>query len=403
MIATLSRNIIYGKTYAAIEHLGTDATSKIHILIAKKNKGELTIADQSTLSNAEEINEYAFKPRHAHLLINNNQVVQKEIPITSQLPKEALVNQAFPNIDMKAFYYEVYYTETKAYVFICRKIYIDALIQTYETYKVYITGWSLGITSVTHMLSFIDESTIVTSTHTLQVEDNKWIGVTPIEKQKQGINYYSIEGIKVESTYINTLGAAFASMINSDAVTVTNSYDAQKEKQSYYTQNQIFRLGIPVALGILLCVVLINFILYSHYFNQVASLGAIGDANTAQKTLLVKKDSIVSQKQKLFEDVIESASSSSSFYIDRVIDMMPATILLDELQYHPLLKKVIKSKPLAVQENTIVIIGKTTKNSDMSEWISEIEGIDFIEEVSIKSLEKKGAYTHFSVEISIGS
>ena len=58
MVRTLSRNIVFGKTYCSIEHLGALGQEQISFLIAKTKKGELEVEDQGFVNDISEL------PRH---------------------------------------------------------------------------------------------------------------------------------------------------------------------------------------------------------------------------------------------------------------------------------------------------------------------------------------------------
>lgn len=404
MLNSLTRNIIYGTTYCTLEHTGTDQDARITILIAKKSKGELTIANKTMVSTPEEVKQYNDKLRHAHLIINNNLVLQKTIQTTGKTPDVVLVNGAFPNIELDAFYYQIIRSEDATYVYICRKTDVDILIKAYENHNLFITGWSLGSTALVALFSLLeDPSEIQTPKTTLYLEKGKLRDILPTIEREYQTRYYDVEGLKVEGNYINALGAIVTSIGGSDEDIVSTSfYEEEGKQQSYFKQHRIFAIGLPLALGTLLGILLVNLFFYNHYYTEVAYLQEVGDTSILQKRLLTKKDSIVDQKQKLFEDVIESASSSSSYFIDEIIQEMPHTILLDGLQYNPVLKKIRRNKPVNVRENTIIISGTTTVNNDLSTWISTLEGLEFIENASIE-LEKKGKNTAFSIILLIDS
>lgn len=405
MLDTLLRNIVYGTTYYALEHIGANQDACINILIAKKKKGELTVVDKTKVFEIDEVREFNKKLKSAHLIINNNQVLQKTIDNIQTLSEVVLINQAFPNIDLNAFYHQIIRVREKAYVYICRKEYVDTLIQKYEDQTIYITQWSIGNTPIAALLPLLKKESIIQTPQSAIFIDNGAIrSIDRIETGNYQNEYYDVEGIKVEGSYINALGAIVATLggVSKDIVS-TNFEEKEIDLQSYFKQHRLFAIGLPVAIGILLLIFLVNFLFYNHYYTKVNYLNEIGGSNVLQKELLIKKDSIVDQKQKLFEDLIASASSSSSYFIDRVIGEMPSTILLDQLQYHPLVKKPRKNKPIIVQENTLVIHGETTMNNDLSEWISTLEELDFIESVSIGNLEKKGKNTAFSIEILMHS
>ncbi len=405
MLDSLTRNIIYGKTYCSLEHIGSDIDLTITILNCKKQKGELTVVDKETVSTIESVKEFDSKLKYAHLIINNNQVLQKATENRNNLSDIILINQTFPSIVLDDFYYEILRSKEKAYVYICRKAYINTLIKNYEEHSIFITQWSLGNTPVSSLLPFLkQETSLKTSTDTLALEDGEIVAIYPTEVGSYQNDYYDIEGIKIEGSYINTLGGILTLLAGTDEDRISTNFEEQQEQQqSTFTQNRLFAIGLPLAVGVLFALFLVNFLFYSYYYDEVAVLQEIGSTNILQKKLLVRKDSIVDQKQKRFEDVIASASSSASYFIDEIAKGMPDTILLEGLQYQPIEKRIRNNKAVQVKENTIIITGETAVNSDLSSWISSLETLEFSESVSINNLEKKANNIRFSIEFLIKS
>ncbi len=402
MIASLSQHITYGATYCAIEHADKADDARIHLLIGKKHKGELNVVRRETLKTIEEAAPHIPK-RHVHLLVNNHHVLHKVIESHREDSIERLVNQAFPNIDLTVFYIQVITARTKAYIYICRKSYIDTLITTYENHNAYITGWSLGESAGIHILPFVKGKTsIQTSTGSIDVEGGQLIAIHPLAENRSSHTLtYDMEGIQIESSYVNALGALIVEYGQIDISASINSAETQEQMRSRFIQHRRFQLGLPISLSILLAIFLANFLCYNYYFKGVAALGEISEANTLQKQRLVKKDSLVKQKQKLFEDVIESASSSASLFVDEIIDEMPEAIRLDQFYYHPLRKKIRNNKPIEIEFNSLLISGITVENNHLSEWISRLEKRVFIEKVSIRNLDQKARYTHFELLLEI--
>ncbi|MFC4636465.1 hypothetical protein ACFO3O_21340 [Dokdonia ponticola] len=403
MLDTLSRNIIYGNTYCSLEHTGTDTHGKIIILICKQQKGELKLISKESVSSIEGVKEFQPKLRYAHLVINNNQVLQKTIETINTLSDTVLLNQTFPNIDLEAFYHEIIRSKEKAYVYICRKSYIDSLHKEYESQSIFITHWSLGSTPLVSLLPFLKrESQIQSPTTTLKLKEGEITSIDRMASENYPNETYDVTGLQIDGEYINGLGSIIKTIAGVDEKYVSNNFETkEKEQQSYFKQHRLFTIGLPLAIGVLFTIFLVNFLFYSYYYDEVAVLQEIGSTNTLQKKLLVKKDSIVDQKQKLFEDVIASASSSASYCIDEIIQEMPETILLEGLQYHPLQKKIRKNKIVEIEENTIVITGETSENADLSSWISSLENLEFTDSVSIDNLEEKGKNIRFSIALLI--
>lgn len=397
MSNTLSRNITYGRTYCAFEHTGSIDDEHILLLKAKQRKGELEPEDVIILENLTQLTQHRIGQQHAHLIINNYQVLFKTIPLSGIATEESVVNTAFPNIDLDAFYYEIIRMPAIAAIFICRKSYIHELIAEYKKHKIFITGWSLGVTTVVHLLPLLKDKTTVFSSHyQLTLENKELVNLQKEIQPPSPLTTYQLEGLETKALHLTILSGVVHAFGHQEATVDTNAINTQKSIRSDYLQHRFFGIGLPLAIGLLLCLFLGNFLLYNHYFQGVDSLSKIAESNSLQKQRLVRKDSIVSQKQKVFEDVIESASSASSYYIDEIIHLMPETILLDKLAYHPVLRKVRKNKPILLEEGILLVAGNATSNDSLSDWITVLEQLDFVDEVAIQKTEKE-----FELELSL--
>ena len=399
MIRTLSRNIVFGKTYCSIEHLGALGQEQISFLIAKTKKGELEVEDQGFVNDISELPRHLSTAQHAHLIINNSQVLFKKA-LKRNATKAALVHDVFPSINISQFYFEVLENDGDAFAFICRKTYVDELIHKYAELKIYITSWSIGVSSIQPLLPLLYPETteVHTPSHVLSLAKDSVKDIRKNELYAPSI--YTVEGIDVSGEDILKLGGV-ANSFGGLHLPTSNFEDEQHEQKQNFKQHRYYALGLPLALGILLLIFLVNFLVYNHYYTKTSLLSDVTELSKAKKELLKVKDSIVSQKQKLFEDVIKSASSSASLFVDDIIDTMPDTILLSELAYQPLERKVRAKKALFIDTNTISIQGQTRESESLSYWISELEDLNFIKKASITNLTSKGSLNTFTLELII--
>ncbi|EAQ39507.1 hypothetical protein MED134_08451 [Dokdonia sp. MED134] len=401
MLNMLPQNIIYGRTHYAFEHIGAADDLSILILQVTERKGELNITQTVSIGAISEIKEHFSKVKSGHLLINNSQVLHKTVLSNTGDVDIQLLNRAFSNIDLDVFYYEIIRGVDKAFVFICRKQYVKDLLQEYLNEDIFITTWSLGVSSINSVVSILDGDGEITTISSTVIYSNGYIEKIDFKHQNQGgQSSYQIDELKVQGDRINALGGILRTFGGVDESRYfSNNKDDQEVSNTLFKQQRLYDIGLPIALIILLLVFFINFLFYNHYYQEVSVLGEVSESNSLQKELLIKKDAIVDQKQKLFEDVIESSSSSSSFYIDQVIQEMPETISLDRLQYHPLIKKIREGKSISLEKDIILISGISKVNRDISYWISVIENKDFVNKVFIKNLVNKGSNTLFTLEL----
>ena len=401
MLAQLKRNIVQGNQFNALSICGSAEKPMYYAVKAKLVKGELNIVDTFCFEKADATTLNDLGNGQLHLNINNHQVLHKKLPKSEASP-EVLVQQAFHNIQIEDFYYEVLKTKQAVFVCMCRKEYINDLITQYAKDTIVITQWSLGPLCLEQLLPFMEEAgQIQLPEQQISIVEGS---INVIEKRVSPTPTvsYAIENMQVASEYILPFAGVLRSFMQFDTSTVSNYANKLSMQQRLFKEHRLFRLGLPVGVGILLVIFLVNFMLYNFYFQEVNRLEQITQVNTMQRDLLIAKDSIVGQKQKLFDDVIASASSSASLFVDEMVGIMPDALVLDEINYQPVLRKVRKNKVILLEENHLLVGGKTRNNLALTQWISDLEDLSFIQDATLK-VETKGSITQFEIAISLVS
>ncbi|OUD35606.1 general secretion pathway protein, partial [Flavobacterium psychrophilum] len=121
--------------------------------------------------------------------------------------------------------------------------------------------------------------------------------------------------------------------------------------------------------------------------------------NTSQEEILKAKERVKIKELKV-QNVLGISSTQCSLLINEITKQIPSSILLTELIYNPLEKKIKTDEPIIIQEKIITISGTTINNTAFTKWVEEIEKFKFIKEVVITNFGKnETAETLFSVKL----
>ena len=71
---------------------------------------------------------------------------------------EAIVNQAFPNIDLNNFYYEIIQLSNNPIVTLSRKESVDSILKKLQDLKVKISTFSLGVSAIENVIPYLEET-----------------------------------------------------------------------------------------------------------------------------------------------------------------------------------------------------------------------------------------------------
>ena len=169
-----------------------------------------------------------------------------------------------------------------------------------------------------------------------------------------------------------------------------------------FNQKTFFTKSIKIAIGTLLGLLLINFFVFNHYYKKAEETSQNLLLNkTSMESIKKVKERIISKEQKL-KNTIEFTSSKSSLIINDIAKRLPHSILLSELIYNPLEKKIKVEEPILTDEATILISGTTIDNNDFTNWIDTIEKLKSINKVVILHFGKNDVNeTVFAIKIKL--
>ncbi len=381
MFDNISNTIKEGSLFYGLELRGP-ATEPEYLLVLVRRKGdEIDLVSKNTFNGLEEACKSIPKVSPLFLILNTDQVVSKE-KIWDSGKGGAKINELFPAINTDDFYWELLNTETGICAAICRKEIIQGMMATLKQHKVFVPAWGLGGLSIEYLPEELQ----------LSYKNNGF---------EEGLLHFG--DIGMERKYLPAFSAAY-SLAGNSRPSITNYDGDQAENRAAYRGHRFFKLGLGTAVALVLVSLLVNFLFFNYYFNEVSTLQGQTQVNGNQKKTLVKLSQEVGRKEKMVNDVIRSSSSRASFYMDWIASGVPKNILLQSLTYQPVTKRIKTDSPILFKEDRITVLGDYNDNLALSTWIAELENLGFVEQVTIANLEKdKGDTSKFELDVSLKS
>ena len=394
---TFSTYLLYGKRFCGVEHSSQNADEILNATVLIRSKNELNIQASFVENTVEALAKKLPKHQHIGLVINNDMVLSKTIK-TDQSDALKLVYSAFPNIDLEAFYFEVLSQKNIHFISICRKNYIDNLVEDYEKHKLSILNISLGSHGLINLIDFIEHHTIYTSNAKIALEQK---AIIEIEKEGVQSENYDVNGIRVTNQQLLSFSGAMETILKNTEVKTNFTTEKNRLKDAYKQTrffNQFSMFGGVFIFGLLV----LNILFFNYYFNAVNALEQESEINKSTKNQIITLNEKVSKKQKMVEDLLKSNGSKSAFYSHTIIQSLPKTMLLTGYNYQPLLRRIKDDASIEISENTIVISGTSIKSAHFSEWINLLEQMEWIAKVTIVRYRNTSSKTsEFKISILI--
>jgi len=372
------KQLLHTNETVGIEYTSHDGATILNVLRLKKEKKELVIDSTQQYDSFESLKEELTKQVPVFLIINNEQILSKKIEGTLETEK-AIVN-AFPNLKIDDFYCEVLHGHTDTFVSICRKEYIDSIIDDYQKDNYNIIGFSLGNLIASQLCGFVKDTTLQTSTSSISFNGETITEITNSDEVYSGT--YDINGLQITPNNVLPL-AGILSYYTGQKKTLSNFDTITNNLNDDFKQKLIFDVGLKVGLATVFVLLLVSFLFFSNYTSSIDQLTAELEVNKTHKNTLLKLTDEVQRKEQLVTN-FSLASSKVSWYLDQVGMTIPNAVLLTEIQFQPLLKNIKNQEEIIIQDQEIVIKGKSSNNNDFLKWINELEQLTWIEKVAIQ-------------------
>lgn len=390
-------SLLLGKQYIGIEHFTLGNEEKIAMLLVENKKEGLVIIQKDRINYTQKIAEKWDVRLPFFLVINTNQVIQKEV--TSIEPSdEKLLHKAFPNTNWEEFYFEIWRLKTKSIIVIARKAYLNEVLSHYEKQKITIAGISLGICALAEIVEYTDEDQIYTNHQMIsRPEELQMIS----SGESDSAITYNINDLEIQNRQLLAFSGILRLIIN----TSPNSGSIISYSETLYdayNQKQFFTKGLKVMIGVVLTVLILNFIFFTHYYKLaeetaetvLVNKSSLEDVNKIKKRIIVKEEKVKSS--------IGKTDSQSSLIINEIAKGIPSSIVLTELTFNPLEKKIKTDEAIVTNDEVIIITGITLANDTFTNWIETIEKFKWIDKVLIIHFGKNEANeTEFSIKITL--
>lgn len=390
-------NFLLGTHYIGVEHFTLNNEDKISLLLVEKKKEGLVIAKKDRVNYTGKIAEKWDSKLPFFLTINTNQVIQKEVS-GIEPSDEKLLHRAFPNTNWEDFYFEIWRLKTKSIIAIARKSYLHEIVSNYQSQKITVAGISLGICSIANIIDYTDETVLQTNHQLISNQEQEQIISASLQDL---IIVYNINSLQIENRQLLAFSGILRLIMN---VTVNTGSIISYSDELYndYNQKTFFVKGLKIAVGILLVILVLNFIFFTHYYKL---------AQETSETLLVNKSSIedvnkikqrIIVKEEKVKNLVGKTTSQSSLIINEIANKVPTSILLTDLTFNPLEKKIKQEEPIITQEKTITISGTTIANEAFTNWIESIEKLNWTDKVLITHFGKNDTNeTIFSIKLTL--
>ncbi len=393
-ISKLTYNSIK-KSFFAFEHSEKESNPILIGIEVEQKKDELDIVQQFIADHPDQLSKHCKTSAKAHLVITDSNILSKEVHNIGT--NQEILAEAYPNLDVNDFYYQILKTSSKSFVAICRKQYVDSLISTYKKATIQVTNVDLGNLKAASLAPYFKDTNVSTHSATIEINTNE---ISSIRPNKNNVEDYKIDTIRIPSSYTLPF-ACILDLVSDQTLVSGNIEDKNAQLQQVYKETSFFKKTLHYGVGFLLLSLLVNFFVFNNQYKKWQTLQEEEQVYTTQKETIKKQQSIVNTKEAIVQSIITTGFSKSSYYIDHIIQSQPETVILSSFAYQPIAKTIRSNKPIVIKENILLITGNSSDKVAFTAWIDTIENIDFVQTTTINYGADKKKTAAFEIAIEL--
>ena len=382
MFKKLVRHITEGNTYQGLEIFDFSGKETFSLLKLRQKKGELDLLDSLTCEKLDELLPRIDKKAPLFVTFNSAKVLKKNVQSEAKNNPELLLVNAFPNLELDNFYYQVAQAGANAIVCISKKEHIDWYLEQLQKMGINPFQISLGLSEMDALSGHVD-GTLIGSNFEVYFENSSLIGFNPsINPDSKNT---TIGGLPLEREHILPFSQLLGYL--SAKPKISNLSSVNSEHANNFKNLRIFDFGIKTTLGFFLVLLLGNFFAFNHYHTENQQLESNLANGSLQDSSIKQLSQRVSAKEERFNMLTKSKNSKTSLYFDKLGMGIPPSIYLGDMQIQPLLFPIRKDKPIELQEQALQVSGVTNDKNAFTVWSDNLETQDWVHRVEIMDYE----------------
>jgi len=382
MFNSVLRHITEGNTYLGLEIFEQNGAEHFALLKLRKTKGELVLQQETTAESLEELVADIDKTTPLFITVNSPKILKKQLSTQNTTSAEALVVNAFPNLDLDNFYYQILKGQTTSVVSIGKREYVEQALARIKEMGISPVQIALGISPLEILELFIKKD-LGGSNFEANFDASGFQGFDTVSGKVD--TTLDLEGIKLKSTQL----LSFAHILGfvQQKLPHSNFSDLNQNLWSVFKNKRVFTFGLRAGLGVLLVVLVINFLLFNHYYTKNQELETSLASNEYQGASIKEVLQRVDLKEEKLKSLLSSKNSKTTYYLDELGKSVPNSIFLSDIAYQPLLMPVKQDKYIELGENNLRVSGISKNSIEFTVWSDNLEMQKWVKRVEIVAYE----------------
>lgn len=320
------------------------------------------------------------------IVVSGKGVLFTQFDAESERNDDILLNKILPNARLEDFYFQrILFNENENWFTVIRVSSLKAITEQFEKNNFPVVRIGLGPFDIDAVLNA-----------KLREKKSFQAGTYFFEHVEPGSFRFSGTGFnetpessemsdhKLETRFILAFATALR-FLNDGKTGVESQPPIVRESYIQFLSFKAYQVLLPLSLGVLFVLLLGNFFAFTRLQNKEAQYAATLQAYLPLINELEETRSILTKRKILVRQSRITGRDRISYYIDRLVSVMPEILILEEISVFPFKKRSL-SNEIPQAENKILIRGKTRNSQFVNNWIDSLKNFDWISDVNLLGL-----------------
>jgi hypothetical protein len=409
MWQTLEQKIVQINKVTGLEViLLPDNKYLINGITISSNKNKISRQQEITgISAISELTQKLDSKIPLSIVINGKGILVKKMPAGQSFENPIIA--VLPNANPTDFFYEAHQYSDFSIITITRKEVVEKFLKLLKDAGFAVLQVSLGFNTISNVLPFLyaeNQSSIITSSFSLHTDAQKKItdyeAKETIDNDIFRMTEYAIGDQYVRSSHLLAFAAALHLMTDTLKNAPIVSSPSLIHVRTEFRYSKLFRFAGVCMLGLAFFVLLINFMIYNHYFNKNKELQVTQVFSKEKQQHNALQLENIKRKEKFLNQSGWDEPCKASFYADRIASLTPFNTMLTSMAIYPLKSNLSGEFPVMnFKTDTIQVTGTCDNPVEINQFMNNLKIITAFKTVALKNyLYKKEQETAtFSLEI----
>ncbi|HVV02641.1 MAG TPA: hypothetical protein VHC96_00400 [Puia sp.] len=322
-------------------------------------------------------------------VVNGKGVLQKKFPLES-LPSHPL-EAVLPNANPHDFYFSVLRSRNTASISIVRKEVLDRIAGTLEQLGFKLLDISTGITVIPGLLPFLNlekEQPLFAPPFLLRLGHDKEL--LDVENAVPGDIDIGRMEYNLGDQYVNAgallaFGAGMALMASDLRQSPPLASPGILRQRQDYIYYRYYRSALMALLTGLFCMLLVNFLVYSHYFSKNQEWQNSDLMSRQQQERVQRSGRTLHAREQFLINAGWMPPSRISFCADRIAGLVPSGTLLTSMKINPSGARQAGEETIHFRQDTIQVMGLCEDPTELNQFSNNLKNVQDFKEVSIRN------------------